>query len=219
MRVSENNKPAFGLTDEALSAMPTVYRSDLFAGRTVLVSGAGSGIGKAIAFLFARLGAKLAICGRDPEKLEQTAAWLRKLGSPDVFMQPMTIRDPEQVDALMDAVWAHFGGLDILVNNAGIFPRMPFLETTPEFWDQIFTINLRGAFLCAQAAVPPMRERGGGCILNIGSGGAFLSGDLLFAYGISKGALFVMTQNLARNLAKDRIRANFITVGWVLTEK
>jgi NAD(P)-dependent dehydrogenase (short-subunit alcohol dehydrogenase family) len=105
------------------------------------------------------------------------------------------------------------------VNNAGIFPRMEFEKTTPEFWDEMFSINVRGAFLCSQAAAPQMRQRGGGSIINIGSGNAFGVGDRLFAYGCSKGALYAMTMNLARVLARDQIRVNWVTVGWVLTEK
>ncbi|MBM4085480.1 MAG: SDR family oxidoreductase, partial [Planctomycetes bacterium] len=112
-----------------------------------------------------------------------------------------------------------FGGLDILVNNAGLFPRASFDDTTLELWDELFAVNVRGAFLCSQAAAPLMRQRGGGSIINIGSCHAFATGGNLFAYGCTKGALYVLTMNMARCLAKDRIRVNWITVGWVLTEK
>lgn len=110
---------SFGFDDETLSTRPTVYQPGLFDGKVVMVSGAGSGIGKAIAFLYARLGAKLVICGRDTEKLEACAQWLRQIGSPDVMVQQANIRDPEQVELLIDVAWVHFGRIDILVNNAG----------------------------------------------------------------------------------------------------
>lgn len=116
-----DDQPRFGPGDRALAELPTVYRSDLFAGKVVLVSGAGSGIGKAIAFLYARLGATLAICGRKADALELCAEQLRSLGGGrEVLAFPMSIRDPEQVEALFEAVWQRFGGLDVLVNNAGI---------------------------------------------------------------------------------------------------
>ena len=85
MNTQDTTQPKFGPGDEALAALPTVYRNDLFAGKVVLVSGAGSGIGKAIAFLFARLGATLAICGRNAEKLEDSAQKLRALSGREVF--------------------------------------------------------------------------------------------------------------------------------------
>ena len=115
-----DEQPRFGPGDTALAELPTVFRNDLFAGKVVLVSGAGSGIGKAIAFLFARLGATLAICGRKAEKLEDCAEKLRALSGREVFIYPMTIRDPEQVDAMLSAVWERLGGVDVLVNNAGV---------------------------------------------------------------------------------------------------
>ncbi|TVQ24616.1 MAG: SDR family oxidoreductase, partial [Spirochaetaceae bacterium] len=112
-----------------------------------------------------------------------------------------------------------FGGLDILVNNAGIFPVIEFEETTIEQWDRVFDLNARAAFFCAQAAVPMMRVRGGGSIVNIGSTHPFIAGAGQFVYGISKGALHTMTRKLAMLLAPDKIRANWISVGWVLTEE
>ena len=215
MRVSENNKPAFGLTDEALSAMPTVYRSDLFAGRTVLVSGAGSGIGKAIGFLFARLGAKLAICGRDPEKLEQTAAWLRKLGSPDVFMQPMTIRDPEQVDALMDAVWAHFGGLDILVNNAGGQYPQAAIDFTVKGWNAVIDTNVNGSWYMMQSAARHWRDHGQpGSIVNIVA--VFERGLPGIAHTCAaRAAVTYASKTVAVEWAPYRIRVNCVAPGTI----
>ncbi|MFN4166650.1 MAG: SDR family NAD(P)-dependent oxidoreductase, partial [Ferrovibrio sp.] len=97
---------------------PLTFRDDLLKDQVVLVSGAGSGIGKAIAIQCARLGAKLAICGRKVEKLEETAAILRDIGA-EVFVRPATIRDAEDVDRLHAEVWERFGRLDHLVNNAG----------------------------------------------------------------------------------------------------
>src|SRR5208283_2479151 len=108
----------FGLSDAELLKLPTVYRDDLFKGRVVLVSGAGSGLGKAIAVLFARLGATLMIAGRDGKKLERAAALLSTIGN-RVVTHAMTIRDPEQVSDLIDRTWSSVGPIDVLINNAG----------------------------------------------------------------------------------------------------
>src|ERR1700749_2812491 len=106
-----------GRSDEELATLPIALRDGYYRDQVVVVSGAGSGIGKAIAFWFARLGAKLVICGRNAERLEATAEALRKIGT-EVFSQQMTIRDAEQVNAFIGAAWEHFGHIDILVNNA-----------------------------------------------------------------------------------------------------
>ena len=112
----------------------------------MLVSGAGSGIGKAIAFLYARLGATLVICGRKPDALEATAEWLRRLGSPEVLALPLNIRDPEAVSQAMDAVWARLGGLDVLVNNAGgQFPQAA-LDFSVKGWNAVIDTNLNGTW-------------------------------------------------------------------------
>jgi len=136
----------FGFDDEALATRPTVYQPGLFDGQVVVVSGAGSGIGKGIAFLYARLGARLVICGRDQEKLETCAEWLRRLGSPDVLVQPMTIREPEQVEQLIDVAWLHFGRIDVLVNNAGgQFPQRA-LDYSVKGWKAVIDTNLNGTW-------------------------------------------------------------------------
>jgi NAD(P)-dependent dehydrogenase (short-subunit alcohol dehydrogenase family) len=149
---------------------------------------------------------------------EEVAAAIRGAGGQAVFQQT-DVRQPDDCRRLCRRAEEEFGGLDILVNNAAIFPRATLDETTVEFWSAMFEINVRGAFLCSQAAVPLMRARGGGAIIYIGSGHACICWERLFAYGCSKGALYAMTMHMARALAPDRIRVNWITVGWVLTEK
>ncbi len=158
----------FGPADDALAALPTVYRAGLFDGKSVLVSGAGSGIGKAIAFLFARLGAKLAICGRDAAKLEATEAWLRRLGSPEVLVVPMTIREPEQVGKLMEETWRRLGGLDVLVNNAGGQYPQAAIDLSVKGWNAVVDTNLNGTWYMMQAAARRWRDGGEqGNIVNI----------------------------------------------------
>ncbi len=115
---ADAGRPTYGYSDEELIALPTVYRDGLFDGAVVLVSGAGTGLGKATAVLFARLGAKLVLCGRKAEKLAATAELIRRVGS-DALEVAMNIRDPEQVAALFDAATERFERLDVVVNNAG----------------------------------------------------------------------------------------------------
>jgi len=112
------SKSQFGSSRESLATRSTVYSSDLFAGKTVVVSGAGGGLGLAIAALFARLGASLAINGRDEEKLASAKEFLESLGA-TVFARSITIRDPEQVKEFVGEVNQEFGSIDVLVNNAG----------------------------------------------------------------------------------------------------
>ena len=146
---------------------PLTFRSDLLKGQVVLVSGAGSGIGKAIAIQCARLGAKLAICGRKVEKLETTAAILRDLGA-EVMVRPATIRDAEDVDRLHAEVWERFGRLDHLVNNAGgQFPQAA-IDYSVKGWNAVIDTNLNGTWYMMQAAARNWRDRGlPGSIVNI----------------------------------------------------
>ncbi|ODV10721.1 MAG: short-chain dehydrogenase [Rubrivivax sp. SCN 70-15] len=158
----------FGLDDAALVALPLGFEPGLLDGQVVLVSGAGSGIGKAIAFLCARLGARLVVCGRDPVKLAACETWLRRLGSPDVLVQPTDIRDGASVAALLDATWQKFGRLDVQVNNAGgQFPKAA-LDISPKGWKAVIDNNLNGTWRMMHAAAQRWRDTGqGGNIVNI----------------------------------------------------
>lgn len=163
----EVQKTHFGFSDEELKALPTVYRADLFSGKTVVVSGGGSGFGKAIACLLARLGANVAICGRNEEKLVTTVPLLESIGA-RVFSRSLTIRDPEQVDGFIEAVWDEFGALDVLVNNAGgQFPQMA-LDFKVKGWNAVIDTNLNGTWYMMQSAARQWVERKTpGSIVNI----------------------------------------------------
>ena len=163
----EVQRTRFGFSDEELKALPTVYRADLFSGKTVVVSGGGSGFGKAIACLLARLGAKVAICGRNEEKLAATVSLLESMGA-QVFSRSLTIRDPDQVDGFIEAVWDKFGALDLLVNNAGgQFPQMA-LDFKVKGWNAVIDTNLNGTWYMMQSAARQWVERKTpGSIVNI----------------------------------------------------
>lgn len=152
---------------EALWASNSVYRADLFKGKVALVSGAGSGIGRACALLFARLGARLVICGRTPEKLETVAAFVRSKGG-EVLVVPTNVREPEQVDALFKAAHAHFGRIDFTINNAGgQFPQAA-IDFAPKGWAAVINNNLNGTWLMMQRAAQYWRDHNTpGSICNI----------------------------------------------------
>lgn len=141
----------FGFSEAEVRTRPTVFAPDLFKDRVVAVTGGGGGLGRATAALFARLGAAVAICGRNSEKLSAGAEFLRGFGG-QVMAKPLTIRDPEQVNAFIEEVHARFGQLDVLVNNAGgQFPQAA-LDYSPKGWNAVIDTNLNGTWWMMQAA-------------------------------------------------------------------
>jgi citronellol/citronellal dehydrogenase len=213
MTMPSPTHPKFGPADEALAAMPTVYRDDLFADKVVLVSGGGSGIGKAIAFLFARLGARVAICGRKADKLEDCAEKLRALSGRDVYWHPMTIRDPEQVDALLNAVWERFGGLDVQVNNAGGQFAAHAIDFSVKGWNAVIDTNLNGSWYMMQAAAKRWVAEGKtGNIVNIAA--AIDRGMTGMAHtAASRAGVITLSRTLAIEWAEYGIRVNCIGAG------
>lgn len=186
-------------------------------GKVAIVTGSTSGIGKGTAVMMAREGARVTVTGRSAERGEQVVAAIRAAGGEAHFVQADVTRAADCARLVQETV-LRYGGLDILVNNAAIFPRGRIDTTTEELWDQIMAVNLKAPFLCCQQAVPQMRRRGGGAIINVGSVNAYIGGTDLLAYATSKGGLMTFTKNLAAALAKDRIRVNLVNPGWVLTE-
>jgi citronellol/citronellal dehydrogenase len=154
-------------SDHDLATMPMALRENLFTGQTVLISGAGTGIGKAASYWFARLGARLALCGRTPEKLEATAGGLRALGA-EVRCYPMTIRDPDAVAQLVEDVWRDFGALHILVNNAGgQFPQAA-IDFSAKGWNAVIDTNLSGPWYMMRQAARKWRDHAmPGVIVNV----------------------------------------------------
>lgn len=187
------------------------------AGKVAIIVGSTSGIGAETARRFAAEGAMVVVSGRRVDEGEVVVKAISDEGGKAVFQQT-DVRDPEQCRALCQRAEDEFSGLDSLVYSSGIFHRASFDEISPEFWDDMQAINVRGAFFCCQAAAPLMRKRNGGSITTIGSIHPFIQSDNMIVYGVSKGALLAMTRKLAGTLRKDRIRVNWITVGWVKTE-
>ena len=147
---AETDAP-YGFSEAELRNCPTVFAPGLFKAKTVIVTGAGRGLGRAIATLFARLGASVAICGRNEERLKHSADFLRSFGG-SVLSRQMTIRDPEQVSAFVEEVHERFGRLDVLVNNAGGQFAQPALDYSPKGWNAVIDTNLNGTWWMMQAA-------------------------------------------------------------------
>ena len=172
-------------------------------GKTALVTGAGSGIGKAIAETYAREGARVALADIDGDAAKSAA---RAIGNNAIAMR-CDVTEKSDIAAAVAETLAAFGALDILVNNAGTsHTNKPLLEISDADYDQSFAVNVKGVFLCCQAVVPAFRKQGGGVIVNIGSTAALRPRPGLTAYSATKGAVHTMTKSLAAELAPDHIR-------------
>ena len=187
----------------------------LFRDKVVIVTGAGSGIGKAIALAFAQEGAKVVIAELDKEKGQQILKELEHLGQ-GMFIAT-DVRQESSIKDLVATTVKEWGKIDILINNAGVSRRKSPYELMIEEWDDVININLRGYFLCAREAAKIMGEKGGGAIINIASTRAFMSEPNTEAYAASKGGIIALTHGLAASLARDGITVNAISPGWIET--
>lgn len=185
--------------------------------RVVLVTGAQSGIGAAIAVAFASAGTTVVVNWLDDRsEAEKVAGRIVEKRGVAVLVQG-DVGKAEDVDAMFRKIASEQGRIDVLVNNAGIFPRKPFLDLTDGEWDRVLDVNLRGSFRCSRAAALRMVEAGrGGAIVNIASG-AVRGKKLGVHYSASKGGMIAMTRSIALELAPHAIRVNAIAPGLVDT--
>jgi len=186
------------------------------ANKAAIVTGGGSGIGKAIAQAFVREGARVVIAGRDPAKLERAA---REIG-PACLAVAADVSRREDVEKLVAAAIAKFQRLHILVNNAAVLLPGTAESLNEEDFDQTFNVNVRGLWLLTRAVLPHLRAAngGGGSIINIGSVLSLVGGRNRVAYAASKGAVLAMTRAMALDHAAENIRVNCICPGIVETE-
>ncbi|MDE0766931.1 MAG: SDR family oxidoreductase [Opitutaceae bacterium] len=173
------------------------------ANKTAVVTGAGSGIGEAIALRFASEGARVAVFERDTDSGNGVVEKIREAGGLADFFEV----DVASLESVREAVVA-VGRIDILVNNAGIAAIGNVEVATPEEMDRIYSVNVKGLYHCLHTAIPGMREQGGGVVLNLASIASKLGIQDRFAYSMSKGAAFSMTLSVARDYVDKGIRCN-----------
>ena len=187
-------------------------------GQVALITGAGRGIGRAIALTFAQNGARVAVTGRTQESRERVAAEIVAAGGEARPIELDVTRDNEVGQAVADVI-SIWGRIDILVNNAGIIKyNLPVWETTVEEWDAMMAVNLRGMFLCCRAVAPHMMERNQGVIINIGSSSGRMADHEYGPYTATKWGVVGYTVSLAGSLRPHGIRVNGINPGWVDTD-
>ena len=187
-------------------------------GKVALVTGAGSGIGEAIARLFANQGAVVLVADVRSDAAESVSAAIRDAGGIAHIWQ-LDVADEAQVTARFQEVRITHGRFDILVNNAGVSHVGNLLETTVEEWDRVMRVNAFGVFLCAREAVRQMlaQEPKGGVIINMASAAGLIGIERRFPYGTSKGAVISMTRSIAIDFVTQGIRCNAICPGTVQT--
>ncbi|MFM7026497.1 MAG: SDR family NAD(P)-dependent oxidoreductase [Limnohabitans sp.] len=195
----------------------------LLEGHHALVTGAGSGIGAAVALVLAQHGCRLTLAGRSHDRLQQQAELLRaQVPDAAIVLAPMDITNPHAVEAAVQQAQAQFGPVNILVNNAGQAQSQPFLRTDAALWQQMLNVNLSGTFHVTHAVLPAMLEaaaRGSpGRIVNIASTAGLMGYAYVSAYVAAKHGVVGLTRALALELARKNVTVNAICPGYTETE-
>jgi 2-hydroxycyclohexanecarboxyl-CoA dehydrogenase len=177
-------------------------------GRITIVTGAGRGIGKAIAGKLAAEGATVVVTDLDAASAEQTAAEL-----PGAMAIQTDVTDRPGVQAMADRVTQEFGRIDVLVNNAGWDKASPFLESDPADWDRAIAINLYGVLHACKAVLPVMAAQSSGAVVNLGSDAGRVGSSGEAVYSAAKGGIIALTKSLAREMARHQIRINCVCPG------
>jgi NAD(P)-dependent dehydrogenase (short-subunit alcohol dehydrogenase family) len=195
------------------SNYPTRRTSMRLKGKVAIITGGGSGIGRATAELFAREGAKVVVADYRTDTGQEAVQAIKDAGGEALFVK-VDVSDSAQVQHMVETALDAYGGVDILFNNAGVLLFGTVVDTEEEAWNRLMSINLNGAYLCSKAVIPHMIERGGGSIINTSSStGAHDVNANIAAYVTSKGGVTLLTKAMAVDHAKDKVRVNAIAPG------
>jgi len=188
--------------------------SERLQGKIGIVTGAGSGIGRACAIALASEGARVALVGRRKDRVESLA---QEIGDSALAISA-DVSKPGEIRRLINETLSRFGGLTFLLNNAGVLHVGNAEQITEEQWDRTFNVNVRAVWLLSRAALPPMRKAGGGSIINVASTLGMVGARNRAAYAASKGAVVLLTKSMAIDHGHDNIRVNAICPSFVETE-
>lgn len=188
-----------------------------FTDKTAIVTGAGSGIGKAIALELASRGCDVAVCGRRLEPVQATAAEIEAMGR-RAYAASADVSSGESVTAFVADVMKAFGHIDILVNNAGVTRDNLLIRMSEEEWDAVLGTNLKGAFLFSKAVARPMMKQRSGAIVNISSVVGLIGNPGQCNYAASKAGLIALTRSMAKELASRNIRVNAVAPGFIVSQ-
>ncbi|UNO39762.1 glucose 1-dehydrogenase [Streptomyces sp. MST-110588] len=200
--------------DSTLPGGPARSAAPAFSGKVALVTGGGSGIGRASALAFARRGATVMVAGTGPDGLEETVKLIEAEGG-RAGAVIADVSDPDSTAAMVAATVDRFGGLHVAHNNAGIFGKpAPLADTDLEAWNAVLAVNLTGVMLSMKYEIQHMREHGGGAIVNTASNiGAHGRRPGMAAYTVSKGGVSLLTRTAALDHIKDGVRINAVSPG------
>lgn len=185
--------------------------------RVALVTGAGSGIGRAIAEKLAKSGEQVAVNDLNSEAADEVVDRIEESGG-RAAAAPGDVSDPEAVEQIMAAVRDAYGSPEILVNNAGFLQQKRFADLTVEDFDRMIAVHLRGTFLCTRAVLPEMLSRGGGIVVNVASQLGQIGGIELCHYSAAKAGIIGLTKSLAREVSAQGVRVNAVAPGPINTE-
>jgi citronellol/citronellal dehydrogenase len=217
-KVGHPESPRFGFTNAELAEHPTVYRDDLLKDQTIIISGGGTGIGKAMAFLATRLGGNVVLCGRTVSKLEDAQDAMEQLLGRRPMAVPMSIREPDQVETLLDAVLDRYGKIDTLINNAGgQFPQNA-IDFSRKGWLAVMDLNLNGTWWMMQETAKRWVNQGtSGNIVNIVATTERGMPQAAHTCAARSGVIY-LSKTLSTEWAPQKIRVNCVAPGIVETE-